>query len=117
MCDKSVGSVKCAVACIVSVLKSISFVFSHEVCCEHVITFVCEIIWRVTCLGGRGGGKEIERRGGCVVEMSQLKIMPIIIIVSCFERLSMHSYTLKPCLHSSLAPFCLTHPLCLPHLG
>ena len=64
-----------------------------------------------------GGGKEIERRGGCVVEMSQLKIMPIIIIVSCFERLSMHSYTLKPCLHSSLAPFCLTHPLCLPHLG
>ena len=65
---------------------------------------------------GGGGQRDCEKRG-CVVEMSQLKIMPIIIIVSCFERLSMYSYTLKPCLHSSLAPFCLTHPLCLPHLG
>ena len=67
------------------------------------------IFWEAKRLGEGGGG------GGCVVEMSQLKIR--MQIVSCFKRLSMHSYTIKPWLHSSLAPFCLAHLLCLPHLA
>ena len=59
-------------------------------------------IFRSREIGGR------ER--GCVDEMSKLKIM---LIIYCFERLSMPSWTLKPSLHSGLAPFCL---MCLLHL-
>ena len=57
------------------------------------------------------GSREIGgRERGCVDEMSKLKIM---LIIYCFERLSMPRCTLKPSLHSSLAPFCL---VCLLHL-
>ena len=49
------------------------------------------------------------------MEMFQLKIMSII---ACLKRLSMHSScTLKPSLHSSLAPFCLAHLFAFAPLG
>ena len=69
---------------------------------------------RVTYFGGQRDWEKVGGGGG-IVEMSQLKI--IMQIVSCFKRLSMHSYTIKPWLHSSLAPFYLAHLLCLPHLA
>ena len=43
MWDKSIGSLKTALACFASVFKSISL-FQVDACCEHVITFVPEII-------------------------------------------------------------------------